>query len=206
MKIDTPKFNQSPNESIEAKDRLEKFKKIKTPEDLLSFMKQNINYGFIGKEGEKIYSPQHDVWRNGPQPEPKIQDTEELLKSGYGTCWEQTELERRWFSENNFEFKTLLLMFGENISSKNPAHALLTYKKEDMWHWFENTLDNYIGIHPFNNLDNLKNEARKMLTENALKEGATEEDIQKYKIYEYDAPTHGGSTDEYILQIVEKNK
>jgi len=197
----------STNESAESINRLEKFKDIKTPEELSLFMKNNLHYGFIGKKDEKIYSPQHEGWRKGEQPEQKVQIPEELLESGFGTCWEQTELERQWFKNNNYEFKTFLLMFGPEISQKNPAHTMLAFKKDDKWYWFENTLDDKNNkIHPFNSLNELIEEVKGIITDNAVSNQATEEDLEKFKLYEYDAPIHNGSTDEFLSQIINKKK
>ncbi|MFA5247707.1 MAG: hypothetical protein WC415_00450 [Patescibacteria group bacterium] len=194
-------LNQKPEVSINLIERIEKLEKIKTPEELLSFMKKNINYGFIGKDDDKVYSPRQEGWGVGKQPEARLQSPEELLKSGYGACWEQTDFEKQWFAKNNFEFKTLLLMFGKDISQKNPAHTLLAYKKDDKWHWFENTLDKYSGIYEFDDLEDLIEYAKTVLINNAFNNGATENDIKEYKLYDYDMPAYGCSTDEFIGKI-----
>jgi len=186
-------------------DKIEEFKKIKTPEELLSFMKENIKYGFIGKTDKKIYSHQIEDWGEGEQPEQKLQDAKELFKSGHGTCWEQTEMERQWFGKNNFEFKTMLLMFGEDISQKNPAHTLLIFKKNGKWCWFENTLNNHNGIHEFDNMNSLIGHVKKILTNNALNSGATEDDIKKFKFHEYDESAYSDSADEFISNIIDNN-
>ena len=197
--------NKISAENICPIDRIEEFEKIKNPEELLSFMKDNITYGFVGKDNEKIYSPKQKRWGVGEQPEQKLQSPEEILKSGHGTCWEQTEFEKQWFAKNNFEFKTFLLMFKEDISQKNPAHTFLVYKKDDDWYWFENALDKHNGIHKFDNLDDLIENVKVKLINNAIKYGATKDDIKKYKLCEYDTPAYGCSTDEFISNIIDNN-
>ena len=195
------RINQSPETNIGSAERVEKFEKIKTPEELLLFMKNNIKYGFIAEKDGKIYSPEQEGWGTGEQPVQKLQNPEEILKSGYGTCWEQTELEKQWFVKNNFEFKTFLLMFGENISQKNPAHTLLTYKKNNKWYWLENTLDGHNGIYEFDNQNDLIEHVKEILINNALNNGATENDVKAYKVYDYDVPAYGCSVDKFIEQI-----
>ena len=95
---------ENKKEAIQLTDQMKEFEKIETPEKLLDYMRSNIRYGFVGKNDGKVYPPQIEGWGEGESPEYKPQDPEELLESGYGTCWEQTELEKDWFSKNNFEF------------------------------------------------------------------------------------------------------
>ena len=164
----------------------QEMEKIKTPEELLAFMKERLRYGFIGKEDGMVYSPEIEGWGKGESPEPVIQSPEEALESGYGECWSQTELERAWFLANNeeYEFKTFLLRIGSggDVDQKNPAHTMLAYKKDDKWHWFENTWDDYNGIHEFDDLESLLDDVKnKFISEY----GATENDIQTFKLAEY---------------------
>lgn len=202
MNFDKPKTNTP--ERKNPQKRTEVLKGIKTPEELFAFMRDNIKYGFVGKEGGKIYSPEHEGWGEGEQPEQELQSPEELLESFHGTCWEQTELARQWFSENNFVFKTFLLNFGSEISQKNPAHTFLAFSKGDKWYWFENSLDKYNGVHEFGSLDDLIEDVKSKIINNAIANGATEADIGKYKLFEYDTPAYGISTNDFISKITGK--
>ena len=184
-------------------DKIEAFREIKTPEDLLAFMRANIRYGFVGKKDRQIYSPEFAGWGQGESPEQELQAPAELLSSGYGTCWEQTELERNWFRENNFDFKTFLLLFGPEISQKNPAHSFLVFKKDNKWCWFENTLDIHNGLHEFASLEDLIENVKTIVISNAIKNGATEDDIRQFKLIEYDVPAHGLSQQDFIAQVTE---
>ena len=208
MKLENIEPNiQNSENNIDSLERIRSFEQIKNPEELLEYMKTNIEYGFVGKDDKKVYSPKHEDWGVGESPEQILQSPKELLESGYGTCWEQVELERGWFLKNNYEFKTFLLMFGKEISQKNPAHTLLAYKSKDKWYWFENTLGKNNGIHEFDNLEDLKENAINMLKASASKNGATGEDIKKLKLYEYETPVHSCcGKDEFVSKVAEENR
>lgn len=187
--------------------RFVEFEKVKTPKELLSFMKKNIHYGFIGEQDNKIYSPEFDGWGEGEQPKAKFQNSKDLLASGYGGCWEQTELERQWFSKNKYEFKTYLIMFGKDIGQKNPAHMFLAYKDEDKWHWFENSYEKNNGIHEYENLFDLIRDTTDKLKDSAIKNGATTEDMDKFKLFEYNSSLDDCSNgDEFLSKIIEQGK
>lgn len=181
------------------------FEKIKSPDELLSFMKDNIKYGFVGKEDGEIYSPEHEGWRKGDPPEKRLQDPKEVLDSGYGTCWEQVELERHWFEKQKYEFKTFLFMFGKDVSEERPAHTILAYKKDDKWYWFEHAFGSQIGIHKYDNLDELIEDVKKKLIDSALDAKATKADIEKYKLYEYETLIGDCESSEEFLNNIENN-
>ncbi|MBT4850110.1 hypothetical protein HON36_04650 [Candidatus Parcubacteria bacterium] len=187
----------------------EEMKKIKTPEELLSFMNERLQYGFVGKEDGKIYSPKLEGWGEGESPEPALRSPEETLESGYGDCWGQTELERHWFMTNGeeYEFKTFLLRIGagSDIDQKNPAHTMLVYKKDDKWYWFENTLDSHCGIHEFEDLDTLLEDVKnKFISEFT----PTEDDLQTFKLYEYGEtrPHECDNPGEFLSRVANEGK
>jgi len=167
------------------KSNLEKFENIKTPAELFSFMNHNIHYGFVGREDNKIYSPDFSDWGIGEQPEIKTQSTKELLTSGYGNCWEQTELEKKWFAKNNYKLKTFLLMFDDKVDLRNPAHSFLAYKDGEIWNWFENAYSDNNGIHEYRDISELILDVSSKIKEGAKRNGASDEMLKKSKFYEY---------------------
>ena len=75
--------------------------KIKTPEELLTFM-DCINYGFTDKDGinytdEQFEENVFDKWY--------LSSPERLLKVKYGHCFDQVELEREWFTKKNYKIQ-----------------------------------------------------------------------------------------------------
>ena len=79
-----------------------KYDDIKNPNELLEYMNKNIVYGFVTKDGVKHFgqsSETNKVWyENGV-----VQDGLGILKTKCGTCWDQVELERKWFLENGYK-------------------------------------------------------------------------------------------------------
>jgi hypothetical protein len=197
---------QNPDDKNKS-ENLESLEKLKTPDQLLDYMNSRITYGWIGKDNGKLYSPKYEGWGVGEQPNDYfLQTPEELLSSKHGLCWDQTELERLWFSKNNFEFKTFIAMFSErDISQKNPAHTFLTYKNKDKWYWFENAFGDYKGIHEFANLGDLEERIKNIICDSAKRNGATEEDLKKFKFCEYDKPTYGCNRNEFVEEIIKKH-
>ncbi len=202
-------YKVEPDDDFNFFDRNKSFEQIKTPAELFGYMHNNIKYGFVDKNNHKIYSPQQEGWGVG-DAFPRayyLQAPEELLASQHGTCWDQTELERSWFSKHNYEFKTFILMFGREISQKNPAHTFLAYQDKNKWNWFENTLDERNnGIHQFENFDDLVAEVKNIITNNAINNGATEEDLKKINFCEYEAPAAGCNSDKFINNIINRYK
>ena len=197
---------QNPEEKINSLDKMELFEKIKTPEGLLDYMKNNLTYGWVGKDNRKLYSPKYEGWGVGEPPNNYyLQSPEELLDTKHGLCWDQTELERSWFSKNNYEFKTFIAMVGRKISQKNPAHTFLAYKKNDKWIWFENTMEQSNGVHEFENLHDLEENVKNIISNNAVNNGATDEDLKQFLFREYEKPVYGCSQDEFVDNIVNKH-
>lgn len=60
------------------------FEQIKTPEELLEFMKKNIQYGFIGKNNKKKYFWREENLDKDFSAEYFLQSPEELIRSGCG--------------------------------------------------------------------------------------------------------------------------
>lgn len=109
----------------------EKYNNIKTPEDLLKFMDLNIKFGFIGNN-KRLYDSSdldsleiaHEIYWNLSSPS-------NTLKTGFGNCFDQVELERDWFTKNGYECKTLYISFLVNGVNSYPTIAYLVYKNDD---------------------------------------------------------------------------
>lgn len=79
---------------------------IKTPEELLEFMTNNINYGYLGKNG-RIYHFDDIDFNPDWYEQYILEDTNELLINLYGNCWDQVEFEREWFLKHGYEIETI---------------------------------------------------------------------------------------------------
>lgn len=98
--------------------------------------------------------------------EGRLSSPEELVRNHVGNCWDQTELQRRWFEAHGYEVKTYLLYYYIR-DDFCPSHSILVFRgkgldgdlggngedlgsfiglkhvdspsslKEGKWYWFE---------------------------------------------------------------------
>ena len=177
--------------------------KIKTPEELLTFM-DCINYGFTDKDGinytdEQFEENVFDKWY--------LSSPERLLKVKYGHCFDQVELEREWFTKKNYKIHTYYIMFL--LPYKNPfsTHAFLAYEKNGKYYLFEHSDYFNRGIHEYKSLEKLLNKEMKHHLEFNLKSAKmTKEEINSLTIYEYPRPEYNISMDEFINNTLENGK
>lgn len=89
-----------------------------------------------------------------------------------GICWDQTELQRAWFTTH-----------GHTATS-----YLIFYKLEDSWPSIY-----YCGIHKYNSLSELLNHFRTKFIRNSRDSGflPPEFDFEKLHLYEYSKPVYG---------------
>jgi len=95
-----------------------KYEEVKTPEELLKFMSENLTYGFTSPDGE-IYTPEDDErYKYGVLNLWKLSSPERLVEVGHGYCFDQVELERDWFTKNGYKYRTFFIWF--ELEYKNP--------------------------------------------------------------------------------------
>lgn len=176
------------------------FNKLQTPLNLLDFMHETIAYGFVDKNGKK-YIDQFEEWYS----KYIVQSGDQLLISKCGTCWDQVELERKWFQEHNYEFKTIFSWFGIPEPSEYPTHSFLAFKENDKWNWFENSFNAYRGIHKFDELNELIEYVKSKQLQFAIDTGVAKQ-IDKNMIshYIYEQPKANLDVDGYTGQIIKK--
>ena len=219
MSLETPDLSQKPKENIDSENRREKFEKIKTPEELLSFMTENIAYGFIGKNSKEAYptdfkkeAEDADFKKEADaafENEYYIQSPDELLKSRLGVCWDQTELERHWFSgqKPEYNYKALIMFDPKDPKEGITPHTFLAFEKNKKWCWFEHSFQDLRGIHEYDTLEDLIIDVVKKIREaesNYIKK-PTAEDLKNIKVCEYETPEFGSGPEEFVLPIVKKN-
>lgn len=176
-------------------------KDINTPEELLKYMSENINYGYLGKDG-RVYHYDDENFNEKWHSEYVLQNKDSILKTRYGTCWDQVEFERYWFNKNNYEIKTIYEMVNVDYKNDYPTHSFLIYKENDTWNWFENSDFNNRGIHTFNSYKELiKYQYNRYL--DFLKEfNIKKEEIDKIIMTEFTEPNDNINADEYINHVL----
>ena len=119
---------------------------IKSPEELMSWMDDNITYELVDDE----YSNSNGV---------PTKTAEEVLETKTGHCAEQSYLEKEVLDLLGIE--SFLVMVKENNSKKEygaegSAHVFLVYKDEnDNFCWFEHSMQHAKGIHKYTSLEAL---------------------------------------------------
>lgn len=166
---------------------------IKTPEELLKYM-DSITYGWVDKDGNKNIDNM-DGWYE----KCCVQDGEGVLKSKVGTCWDQTELERLWFTINNYNVKTYYMVFMVGRPNKLPAHSFLVYEKDNKWCYFEHSWADMRGIYEFDTLEDALNFAVDKHIEFAKSyEDFMPGDEDKLRLYEFTKPEPNLSAQEQM--------
>ena len=175
---------------------------IKTPEELLDFMSNNINYGYLGKNG-RVYHYDDLDFNSEWYDQYILEKSEELENNLYGNCWDQVEFERDWFLKNEYEIKTIYEMVKLDYDNVYPSHSFLVYKDNDCWCWFENSDFNNRGIHKFNTLDELLNYQYKKYVEFLNTFNITNDELEKIIVTEYDKPEEHITAEEYLNHVID---
>lgn len=178
---------------------------IKTPEELLKFMSSNIEYGYLTKDG-KTYKPDDEDFDKYWFDKCILEDHDDVLKYKVGTCWDQTEFERKWFLDNGYEIKTFYEQVMLDYVNPYPSHSFLTFKKDNKWYWFEHSDESNRGIHEFDTLDELLNyqmNKHKEFLINAYE--IKDEELDRFALFEFDKPKKHISVREYLMHAT-KNR
>lgn len=174
------------------------FSNIVSPEELLEYMKTNVRYGFISKSGKIYNNPDSNDW-NDWYSKCIVQTGKEVLYSCTGTCWDQVELERFWFENNNYVIKTYFICFDVDYENNYPTHTFLLFKNNGKWYWFEHAWLDQMGIHEFNSEKEVLDYIMQKFFEAAINdELATKEDRKLVACYEYTKLDRSLSVEEYI--------
>ena len=178
---------------------MDEFSKLKTPEELLEYMKKNIHYGFVGYNGKKYYDMFSEEW-NDWYTECYVQNGEEVIDSKIGTCWDQVELERVWFEKNHYHYHTFFIQFEVNKENNYPTHTFLIYEDGNFFYWFEHAFEAERGIHKFHSLDEaIEYVKAKQIEYTKLNNiEASDEDMDCLVVYEYTKPKDHLGVDDYL--------
>lgn len=129
--------NEVITESVFA-DNVDKFiyQKIKTPEDLLKWMKKNVSY--------------HNFTR--------LKTPDELYKSKTGSCHDQSLFVKYVLNKLHIKTGTLFIIeCPEKGGAGGETHSLTYFKKNKKLYWFESAWGGNEGIHgPYDSLSELK--------------------------------------------------
>lgn len=107
----------------------------------------SIEYGFKDEFGNNIINFNPQKWDEDFYKFYYLQEPDELLKSKCGVCWDQVELERKLFLDNDIKVKTYFIYIVDE--DMLPSHTFLTYEWNSKFYWFEHSWNTYRGIHEY---------------------------------------------------------
>lgn len=123
-------------------------KNIKSPEDLMTYMNEHIEYGWLDNSNKKHLNTMTDF-----RTLYRISSIEEIIESNCGTCIEQTKLESFIFDNLSIFYEAYCLRsYKDDESLENPKmHCFLLYFLEGEWYHFEHSNPEKRGIHKYEN-------------------------------------------------------
>ena len=122
---------------------------IKTPEDVLEFMNQNIKYGWLDIDGNE-----HIGNMKGFRRIYRTSTIDEVLKHGIGTCIEQVYLMSKLLNQINVPNKMFCTRIYEgkdfnNLEAEEHMHCFILYYEGDKVFQMEHPNWEKIGIYEY---------------------------------------------------------
>ena len=122
---------------------------IKTPEDVLEFMNQNIKYGWLDIDGNE-----HIENMKGFRRIYRTSTIDEVLKHGIGTCIEQVYLMSKLLNQINVPNKMFCTRIYEgkdfnNLEAEEHMHCFILYYEGDKVFQMEHPNWEKIGIYEY---------------------------------------------------------
>lgn len=83
----------------------------------------------------------------------EMQPLENILKTKHAICWEMCELNRKFLTKNNYEFKTLFVFEKDNKAM--PCHTTTVVYLNDKVYLLETSWINHKQLTMFNNIEEI---------------------------------------------------
>lgn len=181
------------------------FREVETPEQLMLFLDQNIEYGVIDKEGKRYCDSNSCEFQNVCNQEWQLRSVDKILEDGVGHCYDQVEIEREWFEQRGIEVKTFWISaYQEEIENSGFSHTYLLYKEGRVWKLFEHSDFFNRGIYAF---DSIRKAVKWQATNQIRFAESCIQPLNKYVtcIKEFKKPPIGVNMEEY-LQFIDKSR
>lgn len=175
-----------------------KYEDAKTPEELMIYMDENIHYGI--HTDNKDYEDANDKKACNKW---KLAIDDILTKYKYGHCFDQTELERDWFTKNGYKVHTFFIWFFYPYETTSiPTHAYLIYEKDNKYYYFEHSDYKNRGIYKFDSIiDAIIFEKNNFLEYVKSLMNVDEEMLNHLEVREFSKPKKQYNFDEYFSHI-----
>lgn len=130
-----------------------KLKEIKSPQDVFTYMQENIEYGWIDTEGNKHIKTMKDFRRKY-----RISSLQEIIKNKLGTCIEQVYLMHYLFEHLGIKNKMFCCRIYEpddygNLEEEEHMHCFLLYFYNDKTYHIEHPNFEKKGIYEYESED-----------------------------------------------------
>ena len=110
----------------------------------------DIKYGFAD-ENKNIYSDNEENWDNHFQSKYFLQSPELLIKTKFGVCWDQVELERYYLEIDHIPYHSYFMI---NYDGKIfPTHTFIIANDDKNYYWLEHSWEPHQGIHKYKSLN-----------------------------------------------------
>ncbi len=184
-----------------------KYADVKTPEELLKFMDEHLQYGFKDSDGSLYTLDDDENFEYGVKNLWRLKDSQEIIIDGYGHCFDQTEVERDWFIENGYRVHTLFVMFCLEEENPYTTHSYLVYESQDKYNLFEHADGPRKGILEFDTLKEAVYHQLEshLLINNDIKE-LSKKEIESLHVFEYSKPPLGVNLFEFYDHVLDNGK
>ncbi len=185
-----------------------KYEEVKTPEDLMKFMDEHIEYGFVTPSG-KVYTTEDDeAFEYGVKNAWRVQDAKTIIEGRYGHCYDQVEVEREWFSSHGYEVKTYYILFYlEDVDHPYTTHTYLVFKDGEKYRLFEHSDFPNKGIWDFTSeKDAIYKQMEWHLKSNNRIKPLTKDVIESLHVYEYEKPEVGLDMYEFTDFVLDEGR
>lgn len=154
--------------------------------EIMNLMK-DIKYGWVDKNNKT-----HELVDETFSDNYMLQSPNEVIKTKIGVCWDQVELERYFFEENDWKVKTYFLVYYDG--DKCSTHTFLTFEKDNKYYWFEHAWEIFSGIHEYKSLKELLFDVRDKFIKYELNDGYT---LCNLVLHEYRKPKYHITVQEF---------
>ena len=185
-----------------------KYEDIKTPDELMKYMDENITYGVFDYTKNKPYYGEDDNFGDLIKTVWKLSSPTQMQKYGVGHCFDQVELERDFFKKHGYSFKTFFIWFKCSKQNTYPTHTYLVYqdKTTKEWCWFEHADYSNKCIHKYKTIKEAINAQKQAHIKYAKSYRKSKTDNSKIEILEYDNVKYGYTFNEFMDYVLSQGE
>lgn len=160
-------------------------------EEIMQKMNE-IEYGFC-LNGQNIYPEDDNKWENEFSKKYYLQSPKQILQTKVGVCWDQVELERYYFEQENLDCKSYFIVEYDGL--EYPTHTFMLVSLNNKYYYFEHSWEPYRGIKEFSSIDEALNTIKSQFEHMLVKRNIS---VGEIEIYEYNKPQYNITSNEFF--------